>query len=55
MIGKHVNLDFGLGGWGGRVLKYTAYKDLGGLEVDRTGARNFIFFDSVIVAVAYIF
>ena len=55
MIGSHVNIDFGIGGWGGRVLKYTAYKDLGGLEVGSTGAKNFLFLDNVIVAIAYIF
>ena len=55
MIGSHVNLDLGVGAWGGRVLKYTAYKDLGGYEIDTVGARNFIFLDNVIVAFAYIF
>ena len=55
MIGSHVNLDLGIGAWGGRVLKYTAYKDIGGYEVDRVGAKNFIFLDNVIVAFAYIF
>ena len=55
MIGSHVNLDLGIGAWGGRVLKYTSYKDIGGYEVDKVGARNFIFIDSVIVAFAYIF
>lgn len=55
MIGSHVNLDLGVGAWGGRVLKYTAYKDLGGYEIDKVGARNFIFLDNVIVAFAYIF
>lgn len=55
MIGSHVNVDFGVGGWGGRVLKYTAYKDLGGYEVDKVGAKNFIFLDNIIVAFVYIF
>ena len=55
MIGSHVNLDIGLGGWGGRVLNYTAYKDRGGIDVDTAGSRNFIFLDNVIVAFAYIF
>jgi hypothetical protein len=55
MIGSHVNVDFGVGGWGGRVLKYTAYKDLGGYEVDKVGAKNFIFLDNIMVAFVYIF
>jgi len=55
MISSHVNIDFGLGGWGGRVLKYNGYNDIGGLEVGVTGAKNFIFVDSINIAIAYIF
>lgn len=55
MISPHVNLDLGLGGWGGRALKYTGYKDLGGIEIDQTGSKNFVFLDNIIVAFAYIF
>lgn len=39
MIADHVNLDFGLGLWGGRIVKQ----------------RNFIFLDNVIVAIVYVF
>ena len=55
MISPHFNIDLGLGGWGGRVLNYTGYKDIGGIEVDTQGSRNFVFLDNVIVSVAYIF
>ena len=55
MISPHFNIDLGLGGWGGRVLNYTGYKDVAGIEVETTGARNFVFLDSVIIALAYIF
>ena len=43
MIAENVNLDFGLGFWGGRLLRFTE------------GPRNFIFLDSISVSVAYIF
>lgn len=39
MISDHVNLDFGLGFWGGRILKQ----------------RNFLFLDNVIVSIVYVF
>ena len=39
MIGRHVNLDFGLGFWGGRIVKQ----------------RNFFFIDNVMVSFVYIF
>lgn len=55
MISEKVNLDLGIGGWGGSVLGYTAYKDLAGLEVAQQGKRGFIFLDNMIVAFTYIF
>ena len=55
LIGSHVNIDFGLGGWGGRVLNYTAYKDIGGYDVDHKGAKNFVFLDNIIIAISYVF
>ena len=55
MLGSHVNLDLGFGAWGGRLLNYTRYNDLGGLEVASTGSRNFVFLDNVVIAFAYIF
>ncbi|MBR4299363.1 MAG: DUF3575 domain-containing protein [Bacteroidales bacterium] len=39
MISNNFNLDFGLGFWGGRILKQ----------------RNFLFLDNVIVSIVYIF
>lgn len=55
MISEHINLDLGIGGWGGRVLNYVGYKDLGGIEAATKGSRNFVFLDNMIVAFAYIF
>ena len=55
MIGSHVNIDFGIGGWGGRVLKYDLYTNHYDNEKISSGAKNFVFIDNVIVAIAYIF
>ena len=55
MLSPHLNIDLGLGGWGGRVLKYTGYEDVVGLEVETTGSKNFVFLDSMVIAIAYIF
>lgn len=45
MIGERFNLDFGLGMWAGHNL---TYKEHG-------GPKNFVFLDSVIVALVYLF
>ena len=47
MITQNLNIDFGLGLWGGRMLKYKCGDDV--------GPRNFISFDNVIVSLVYIF
>lgn len=57
MIGSHVNLDFGLGMWGGRLLDYRKYK--GAIEsesaVIEQGPRNFIYLDNIMVSLVYVF
>ena len=55
LVTPHVNIDFGLGGWGGRVLNYSKYTNFYDNELIETGAKNFIFVDNVIIAVSYIF
>ena len=55
VVTPHVNIDFGLGGWGGRVLNYSKYTNFYDNELIETGAKNFIFVDNVIIAVSYIF
>lgn len=55
MITPKFNIDFGIGGWGGRFLDYTRYEDFFGFELLESGPRNFVFLDNLIIAVAYIF
>lgn len=47
MISEHFNVDFGVGLWGGRMLRYK--------YCDDEGPRNFISLDNVIVSLVYIF
>lgn len=57
ILSSHLNLDLGLGLWGGRCLKYRRYKD--GVEsADRLledSPRNFILPDNVTVSFVYVF
>ena len=54
MLGKHVNLDFGLGVWGG-YDKYVSYScPTCGVTTD-AGARFFVLPDEVLVAITYVF
>lgn len=57
MISDHFNIDFGLGFWGGRCIKYTKYKGKYKEEsmVVDTKPRNFFFLDNVMVSLVYIF
>lgn len=55
MIAPKVNVDFGLGGWGGRALNYSKYTNHYDNELITSGARNFLFLENVIVAFTYIF
>lgn len=57
MLGHNFNLDFGLGMWGGRLLKYEKYKgnEKKDTKLVDSGARNFIFLDNVMVSLVYIF
>lgn len=57
LISDHVNLDFGLGIWGGRLVTYKKYKGAEEIEdqIEDKGPRNFIFLDNVMVSLVYIF
>ena len=57
MISNHVNLDFGLGFWGGRLLNYRKYKTeiKDDNKILDEGPRNFVFLDNVMVSLVYIF
>ena len=47
MINQHLNIDFGLGLWGGRMLTYKCGDDV--------GPRNFLTLDDIMVSLVYIF
>ena len=57
MIGKNMNLDLGLGLWGGRLFSYerTSYDTRHGMVVQDSGPRNFVFIDNVMIAFVYLF
>ena len=54
MLGKHVNLDFGVGLWGG-YDKYTAYSCPTCGITTGSGDRFFILPDDILVAITYVF
>lgn len=55
MISKKVNLDFGIGGWGGRQTKYTLYHCKQCMEIRESGPKNFIVLDDVSVSLMIMF
>lgn len=55
MVSKRVNLEFGIGGWGGRNLKHTLYHCPLCMEIRESGPRNFISIDDVSVSFMYMF
>lgn len=55
MISSHMNIDLGIGGWGGRVLNYSKYTNHYDNVLVEEGARNFVFLDNMVIAIAYIF
>lgn len=57
LISHTLNIDFGLGLWAGRLLRYKEYEGTVAKEsmlID-AGPRNFVFIDNVIVSLVYIF
>jgi len=55
MINKHLNLDFGAGFWGGRLLEHTVYNSLQRMEVRETGPKNFIAINDITISIQYLF
>lgn len=57
LISESLNLDLGLGIWGGRLIRYKEYEGTVAKEtmlID-AGPRNFVFVDNVIISLVYIF
>lgn len=59
MLGKHVNLELGAGGWGGRLLKHNLYRcpdDAACLETPReSGPKNFIAINDLNISFHWLF
>lgn len=55
MIHKHLNLEFGIGGWGGRYTQYNKYQCADCEDLVTSGPRYFLKFDDLIFALVYVF
>ena len=55
MITEHLRIELGAGLWGGRHLKYEAYRTYDSMDLVDKGPRNFIFLDDVSLALVYVF
>lgn len=55
MLNKHLNIDFGVGAFGGRYIDYTLYRCSDCKEIRQQGPRNFIRFDDILITMTYIF
>lgn len=55
MIHKNINLEFGVGFWGGRYTDYTKYQCSGCTDIITAGPRNFIKLDDLVFAIVYVF
>ena len=55
MLGKHFNIDLGLGLWGGRTFDYVSYHCAECMKVEKSGAKWFIGPDNIEVALKYVF
>lgn len=54
MVGRHFNLDFGLGFWAGYDV-YTSYRCLHCGKITGSGSKYFILPDDFIISLSYIF
>lgn len=55
MISKRINLDFGIGGWGGRQTEYTLYHCTKCMDIRESGPGNFIALDDVAISLMIMF
>lgn len=55
MLNERLNLDLGLGFWGGRHFKYAEYDSPATMNPITTAPKNFIAVDELTVALMYIF
>lgn len=55
MINKKINIEFGIGGWGGRYIDHTLYHCPSCMEIRESGPGGFIALDDLSVSFVYIF
>jgi len=55
LLAKHINLDFGLGVWGGKQLEYTLKHCSNCNETMDSGSRMFFDIDNINIAISFIF
>ena len=55
LLHERLNLDFGIGAWGGRMLNHTLYECPVCLDVRETGPGWFAGIDDISVSIIYIF
>lgn len=55
MLTPHFNMDFGMGAWGGRYLKYALYDCPTCMEIRDEGARHFGGLDDISISFCYVF
>jgi len=55
MVTPHFNIEFGVGAWGGRYLKYSLYECPTCMELRDEGPRHFGDLDDVSVSFCYVF
>ena len=55
MLHKNLNMEFGIGLWGGRYTDYSKYQCTDCLDLITAGPRNFLQFDDLVIAFVYVF
>ena len=55
MIGSHFNVEFGIGGWAGRLTEYTLYCCPNCMDIRDSGPRGFVRPDDIYLSVSYVF
>jgi len=55
MVHEKLNIEFGLGGWGGKLFDHTLYCCPRDMIVRETGPKTFADFDEVSISIMYVF
>lgn len=54
MVTPHFNIDFGIGGWGGRLFEHTLYHCLNCMVVRENGPKYFLKLDEISISLMFI-